>query len=201
MANLVVITGPMAVGKMTVAEKLKDKIGYNLMVNHDSIEVSDKIFGFATPAQKEFNQLIRKAAFDTTIKYDQSLIFTVATNFDLPEEYDRLNELKIKFEATGGKFYFIELYASLEERLKRNVTENRLQKKKSKQDIEWSNNNLIKGEKKYRLNTYEDEFLFENHFKINNENLSAEEVADMIIEKYSLKPEFKEKDEFSNKMY
>ncbi len=29
MANLIIITGPMAVGKMTVAEELKKKIGYN----------------------------------------------------------------------------------------------------------------------------------------------------------------------------
>ena len=35
MANLVIITGPMAVGKMTVAEALKEKIDYHLMVNHD----------------------------------------------------------------------------------------------------------------------------------------------------------------------
>lgn len=72
MANLIIITGPMAVGKMTVAEALKEKIDYHLMVNHDSIEVSDKIFGFATPSQKEFNKLIRKSAFDTSIKYDES---------------------------------------------------------------------------------------------------------------------------------
>ncbi len=45
MSNLVVIAGPQAVGKMTVAENLKEKIGYSLMVNHDSIEVSNKIFG------------------------------------------------------------------------------------------------------------------------------------------------------------
>ena len=44
MANLIVITGPQAVGKMTVAEKLKDLIGYSLMTNHDSIELSIKIF-------------------------------------------------------------------------------------------------------------------------------------------------------------
>lgn len=45
MANIIIISGPQAVGKMTVAEKLKEKIGYSLMINHDSIEVSDKIFG------------------------------------------------------------------------------------------------------------------------------------------------------------
>ena len=44
MANLIVICGPQAVGKMTVAESLRDKLKYNLMMNHDSIEMSDKIF-------------------------------------------------------------------------------------------------------------------------------------------------------------
>ena len=37
MANIIIIAGPMAVGKMTVAEALKEKIGYRLMTNHDSI--------------------------------------------------------------------------------------------------------------------------------------------------------------------
>ena len=55
MANLIVVCGPHAVGKMTVAESLRDKLRYNMMMNHDSIELSDRIFGFATPAQKELN--------------------------------------------------------------------------------------------------------------------------------------------------
>ncbi len=46
MANLVIVCGPQAVGKMTVAENLRDKLRYNMMMNHDSIEMSDKIFGF-----------------------------------------------------------------------------------------------------------------------------------------------------------
>lgn len=201
MANLVIITGPMAVGKMTVAEALREKIGYNMMINHDSIEVSDKIFGFATDAQSEFNKLIRKAAFETTIKYNESMIFTVATDFNKQSEYEIYENLKKMFESTGGQMYFIELFASLDERLKRNITPNRLEKKKSKQDIEWSKNNLIKGETKHRLNSRDDEVWFQNHMKINNENLTPEEVADMILKEYNLKPEFKEKEKNSNKMY
>ena len=201
MANLVIVTGPMAVGKMTVAEELRERTGYNLMVNHDSIEVSDKIFGFATPAQKEFNWLIRRAAFDTAIKYNESLIFTVAIDFDKREEFDVIDGLRQEFEATGGKFYMIELSSSLEERLKRNVTPNRLEKKKSKQDIEWSNNDLIKGETRHRLNSREGEVWFENHLKINNEKLLPEQVVDIILQKFELEPEIKEQKEESNKMY
>ena len=43
MANLIVVCGPQAVGKMTVAESLRDKLRYNMMMNHDSIELSDRI--------------------------------------------------------------------------------------------------------------------------------------------------------------
>jgi len=60
MANLIVICGPQAVGKMTVAESVRDKLKYNLMTNHDSIEVSDRIFGFATPAQKSLMRSLEK---------------------------------------------------------------------------------------------------------------------------------------------
>ena len=42
MANLIIVCGPQAVGKMTVAESIRDKIKYNLMTNHDSIEISDR---------------------------------------------------------------------------------------------------------------------------------------------------------------
>jgi len=39
MANLVIVCGPQAVGKMTVAESLRDKLRYNMMMNHDSIDI------------------------------------------------------------------------------------------------------------------------------------------------------------------
>ncbi|MBQ6559216.1 MAG: AAA family ATPase [Erysipelotrichaceae bacterium] len=201
MANLVIITGPMAVGKMIVAEELKKRTGYNLMVNHDSIEVSDKIFGFATPAQKDFNERIREAAFDTTLKYNESMIFTVAIDFDDVKEFEALNDLKKRFEASGGSFYFIELSASQKERLKRNITPNRLEKKKSKQDIEWSNRNLIKGETKHRFNSTDNEIWFENHLKISNESLSPEQVADIIMKQYELQPELKENSPGLNRIY
>ena len=35
MANLIVICGPQAVGKMTVAESLRDKLRYNMMIKQD----------------------------------------------------------------------------------------------------------------------------------------------------------------------
>ena len=135
MANLIIVSGPQAVGKMTVAESLRDKIGYSLMVNHDSIEVSDKIFERGSDAQKELNKLIRANAFQTAIKYDVDMIFTFVTAYDIEEDIKYLNGLRTMFEATGGNFYFVELSADLQTRLERNVTPHRLESKFTKNDI------------------------------------------------------------------
>ena len=56
------------------------------MTNHDSIEISDKIFGFATPAQREFNAVFREKAFELAIKHQVNLLFTFVCAFEDPEE-------------------------------------------------------------------------------------------------------------------
>lgn len=196
MANLIIICGPQAVGKMTVAESLRDKIKYNLMMNHDSIEISDRIFGFATPAQKEFNKIFREKAFELAIKHDVDLIFTYVCAFEMVEERDYLTSLADAFQTNGGEFYFVELSADLETRLMRNETPHRMERKASKKDIEWSKSNLLKDAKNHRLNSFSDEVWFKNHMKIDNTNLEPDEVADMIIERFELVANDKEEKEY-----
>ena len=94
--------------------------------------------------------------------------------------------MKEKFESTGGKFYYVELEANLETRLERNLTPHRLEQKPSKRDTEWTVNDIYKTMEKYRLNSNEGEIKFENYLRINNTNLSPDEVSDMIIEKFNL---------------
>ena len=147
MANLIVVCGPQAVGKMTVAESLRDKLRYNMMMNHDSIELSDRVFGFATPAQKEFNAAIREKAFELAVKHNVDLIFTYVCAFNMQAERDYLTGLKDQFEESGGRFFFVELSADLETRLARNGTPHRMERKASKRDIAWSRANLLKDAK------------------------------------------------------
>lgn len=201
MANIILITGPQAVGKMTVGEALKEKIGYNLMVNHDTIEVSDKIFGFATPTQKKLNWKMREAVFDICTEFNESLIFTVMIDFNEQYEWDYVLELQERFENSGGELYLAELYADVDTRLERNSSPHRLEMKKSKNDVEWSNKNLKESMLKHRLNSNDGEYMVPNHIKIDNTNLSPEEVADIIINKFNLEAEYKEIPEHGNKMY
>ena len=186
MANLIVVSGPQAVGKMTVAEHLKEKIGYSLMINHDSIEVSDKIFERGSEAQKELNKLIRENVFNTALKHNKDMIFTFVTAYDQQSDIDYLNNLRKMFEESGGIFYFVELSADIATRLERNVTPHRLASKFSKNDIERSTMDLIETHKKYRLNSKEGETICPNHLKIDNSNLSPEEVSDIIVRHFAL---------------
>ncbi|MBQ4067938.1 MAG: AAA family ATPase [Lachnospiraceae bacterium] len=196
MANLIVVCGPQAVGKMTVAESLRDKLKYNMMMNHDSIEMSDKIFGFGTPAQREFNSIFREKAFDLAVKHNVDLIFTYVCAFEVQEEREYLLNLEKMFKSNGGEFYFVELSADLETRLERNETPHRMERKPSKRDVVWSKSNLLKDAQNHRLNSEDGEILFKNHMKIDNTNLSPDEVADMVIEGFELVANEKEEKEY-----
>ncbi len=196
MANLIVVCGPQAVGKMTVAESLRDKLKYNMMMNHDSIEVSDKIFGFGTPAQKAFNAVFRKEAFELAVKHNVDLIFTYVCAFEMKEERDYLTSLSKLFEDAGGTFYFVELSADLTTRLERNVTPHRMERKASKRDVEWSKSNLLKDAERHKLNSDPGEIWFEHHIKIDNTNLEPDEVADKVIAAFGLTANDKEEKEY-----
>lgn len=186
MSNLIVVCGPQAVGKMTVAESLRDKINYHLMVNHDSIEVTNKIFGFGTPAGREFNAAFREKVFELAIKHDVNMLFTYVVAFEMQEERDYLTGLEKLFLENGGKFYFVELSADLEKRVQRNETPHRMEMKPTKRNLEWSRSELLSCAEKHKLNLGDDEFWFENHIKIDNTNLEPDEVADIIIQKLNL---------------
>lgn len=196
MANLIVVCGPHAVGKMTVAESIRDKIKYNMMMNHDSIEISDRIFGYGTPAQKEFNSIFREKAFATAIKHNIDIIFTYICAFEMTREKEYLTRLSDLFVSTGGEFYLVELSSDIETRLKRNETPHRIERKPSKINIEWSRADLIKSDSIHKLNSDKDEFWFENHIKIDNTNLEPDEVADIVIKAFNLVANNKEEKEY-----
>ena len=196
MANLIVVCGPQAVGKVTVAERLRDKLRYNMMMNHDSIELSDRIFGFGKPAQRALNGAIRETVFALAVKHDVDLIFTFVCAFDEPEDVQCLRDLEAQFTGSGGSFYFVELSATLEARLLRNETPHRMDMKPSKRNTEWSRSDILVTAQKYKLNTDEGETLFAHHLKIDNTDLTPDEVADRVIAAFGLVPNEKEDKEY-----
>ena len=187
MPKFVVIIGPQAVGKMTVGQELSKITGYKFFHNHMSIEMVREIFDYDKDAYRRINKIIRYEILKEFSKSNEKgIIFTVCFDFGkyFLEEKSQTDKWMDLFEES----YVVELEASLEERLRRNKTANRLNNKASKRNLEWSEKDLLKSLEKYKLNSDpgEGEKIFENYLRIENTNISAEEAAKIIKEKFNL---------------
>lgn len=187
MPKLILICGPQAVGKMTVGQELAKITGYKLLYNHMTIEIVKDIFDYDRDTFLKMNRIIRTDIFKEFSKSNEKgIIFTACFDFgkDFEEDKKETDNWMSLFEES----YVVELEASLEERLKRNKTANRLEHKASKRDLEWSEKDLLRSLEKHRLNSNpgEGKKIFENYLKIENTNISPEDVAKMIKEKFDL---------------
>lgn len=182
--KLVFLIGNGAVGKMTVGQELMKLTGLRLFHNHMTIEPVIEVFGYynGTVVSK-----MRQIIFEEFAKSDNyGMIFTYMWAFDQQSDWDSVERVTNIFKEQGAEVYYVELVASQEVRLKRNETENRLKNKASKRDLEASRERILRQDEKYRLESYEGEVPYENYMKIDNTNLSPEEVARMIQERFSL---------------
>lgn len=182
--KLVFLIGNAAVGKMTVGQELMKITDLRLFHNHMTIEPVLEIFGYFNSAA--INRL-RRVVFEEFAKSDSyGMIYTYMWAFDQQSDWDYIEDIKSVFAPYNTEFYYVELVASREVRLQRNATENRLQNKASKRDVEISNQRLISDDSNYRLESLDGEIKFENYIKIDNTELPPDVVAKMIKERFLL---------------
>jgi hypothetical protein len=185
--KFVLLFGPQAVGKMTVGHALEKITDLKLFHNHMTIELVTPFFDYGTKEGSRLVSLFRQEIFEAVAKSDlYGMIFTYVWAFDQQGDWDFVDNVCRVFEAKGGEVFFVELEADLEERLERNVSPHRLEHKPTKRNLEWSENELKVTMGKHRLNSFENEITKENYIKINNTNLSAEEVAQLIKTRFLL---------------
>ncbi|MBL7979900.1 MAG: AAA family ATPase [Bacteroidetes Order II. Incertae sedis bacterium] len=185
--QLIILFGPPAVGKMTVGKALEKRTGLKLFHNHMTIELVVPFFDFGTEAHNRLVRLFRWSIFESVAKSDlKGLIFTFVWAFGLDSEETYVDEIVQVFQAVDADIMYVELEATLSERLWRNKTEERLLHKPTKRDTEASEKILLEHEATYRFNSYENEFTRPNYLKINNTHLSPEEVATQIITHFGL---------------
>jgi hypothetical protein len=184
--KFIMIFGPQAVGKMTVGQELAKITNLKLFHNHMTIDLLAPLFGF-NPEMWRLVNLFRKEIFEAAAKSDlEGLIFTYVWGFDLQSDWNYVNQVCEIIESEGGTVYFVELEADLEERLYRNKSPHRLEHKPTKRNVEQSERDLKETMKKHRLNSLEGEIKREQYVRINNTNLSPEEVAKLIKVKFNL---------------
>ncbi|CUR57408.1 conserved hypothetical protein [metagenome] len=182
---LLLILGPPAVGKMTVGRAVADRSSYRLFHNHHSIEMLLDVFDYGTPPFRTLNTEIRTRVIEEAAATDTDLVFTFVMGMDEESEADYLARLVAPY---GDDVAVVELVADLDTRLVRNRTEHRLAEKKSKRDVEWSDDNVRQLEADYRMTSEPGrdapgERLLARwpHLVLDNIDLSPDETADRIV--------------------
>ena len=186
--RLLFIFGAHAAGKMTVGQAVSRITPMKLFHNHMTIEPVIELFGSYNGAVTE---RLRQVVFEEFAKTDNyGLIFTFIWAFDVPYDTEYVRRLTQLYEDAGAQVDYVELVAPQEVRLVRNRTENRLKEKASKRDVALSEMRMLDAEEKYRCVSEPGEvceklgILPERYLRIDNTDLSPEEVAERIVQHF-----------------
>ena len=181
--KFVLIFGDAAVGKMTVGQELTKITDLRLFHNHMTIDPVRDLFG--DPRRWDIIERLRTVIFEEFAASDNyGMIFIFMWIFDSAYDWERVERMGNIFKQHNADIYYVELHAPLEVRLQRSVTENRLNYKPSWRDKIKSENYLRNHG--FRCISNDGEIPFENYIKIDNTDLSAEKVAEIIKERFSL---------------
>ena len=183
-----ILFGPPAVGKMTVGYELCKLTGYKLLHNHMTVEPILEVFPFGSPPflrlVAEFRHRIVEEAFDAGLP---GLVLTMVWGLDLESDTKVMQSYVDLAAARGSRARLVELYADQEERVRRNGTEFRQDRKRTHRDQELSLQILRDLDRNHVLNTGPDvperaRALLEGHghLRVDNTHLEAADTAALI---------------------
>ena len=182
--KFVLIVGSGAVGKMTVGQELEKRTHLILFHNHMTIEPVIDIFGYCN---RNIVNKWRWAVFEESVRLQfDGLIFTYMWDFDSKNDWEFVTKVANFYKENNADVYCVELVANQEVRLQRNKTENRLENKPSKRELDISEERLLRADENHRLVSRDGEVPFKNYIKIDNTDLTPEQVVDLITEAFDL---------------
>lgn len=188
-AELLLITGPPAVGKMTVGRAVAARSDYRLFHNHHTIEPLLDVFGHGTRAFSVLNEEFRVRVLQEAVTDGLSLVFTFAWWVDDPGDVEAVRRLLAPYVDAGLTVRFVELYADLSTRLARNTGADRIAAKPSKADLAWSDAHVREVHAQHRMNSdpdapsAADALLAEHpHLRVDTEDRTAEDVATEVLD-------------------
>ena len=180
--KLLFIFGDSAVGKMTVGQELAKVTPLRLFHNHMMIEPVLEIFG---QFRGDVIQKLRTTVLEEFGKTDNyGMIFTYMMAFDMPSEYEYIQNVIATLGVADEDVCYAELVAPQNIRLARNATENRLTHKASKRDVDASNARLIRDDEQHRMESLPGEIRSPNYIRIDNSHLSPAEAAKRIKDRF-----------------
>ena len=179
----VFIIGAPASGKMTIGQELSKLTGATLFFNHQPIDFALEIYQDFTEEMWEFVRSVNFSFLEISARHLRSVVLTGVTDFSNQYHLMYLKNIQDLLNEYHQEILFVELETSIEERLRRNRTENRLKYKPLKRNFEISEREILETDKTNQLNSQKQPSGLHHYLKIDNTNLSAEEVAKQIQEK------------------
>ena len=177
------IIGAPASGKMTIGQELSRLTDSTLFYNHQAIDFALEIYQDYTEEMWEFVRGITFSFLGASARNQRSVILTDVIDFSNQYQLLYLKQIQDLLNDYHQEILFVELETSLEKRLRRNRTENRLKHKPLKRHIEISEREILETDKTNQLNSQKQPSGLHHYLKIDNTNLSAEKVAKQIQEK------------------
>lgn len=173
--KLIFLYGPPAVGKLTIAKILQEKLGYRLLHNHSIVNPIAEIFPFENPANRLLTREFRLRILEEAAKCDINIIatFGIAGNDPFTHVADVINTVEIQ----KGEICLVHLTADQETILNRIEDASRKEHRK----------NLSKEKLKEILKDNPDiynKYPLKEHLSINTTKISPEEAAEKIITYY-----------------
>ena len=185
--KLVIITGPQAVGKMTVGQELAKITELKLFYHHMLDDALSGVFDDMPGEWIRLSGLFCEEVLKAYAKSDEyGMIFTYRWAFDRQADWDYIRHIEELFREHGAEIYYVELAAPPGVRLQRNATENRLRYKPFRRDIEKSNYRMMWMEEECRFNSEPGELNKKRYMKINNADMQPEEAARNIKKIFEL---------------
>jgi hypothetical protein len=186
--ELLIVTGPPAVGKMTVGRAICAASDFRLFHNHHTIEPLAETFGFGSPAFDLLKDEFRRRVIEEAARSCLRLVFTFVWPVDDVADAGVVSDLMAPYAERGLPVSFIELYADLETRLVRNTGADRIAAKPSKADLDWSDAHVRELEERHRMNTDPDVsspadavYAAHRHLRLDNSGIAPEETARRVL--------------------
>jgi len=122
--KLIIIHGPPAAGKLTVANAIAELTGFKVFHNHLSIDCTRPVFEFGSDAFWRINSTIRNAVIADAARAGIDLIHTFC--YAKGPDDDEYRRLIASAEDNGGEVHPVLLWCNDEERARRIGDESRV---------------------------------------------------------------------------
>lgn len=126
----VLIYGPPAVGKFTVAKVLSELTGLKLLHNHLIADLVRPIFNHGNPMGREVNKRIRTLIYGTAAKDRLNGIVSTFSYYGDMNAIDSVKEWIEAVRTNGGEIFFVRLFCDQSTLEKRVATPSRIETKK-----------------------------------------------------------------------